>query len=207
MAITLKADARTEHSRSEIRQLRDKGKVPGVIYGKKAGNTVISIDRKELLGLLRQNPHAIIEMELPDGGRQPVMINELQRDKVNRELLHVDFHQISMDEPVKTVVALEFVGEAAGVQEGGIVQVQNHEIEIRCLPNRIPTSIQVDITHLGLGDNLLVSDLKVSADIEIKSDANELIVTVLVPQKEEPDQDAAAEAESAKAPEGQEETV
>lgn len=198
MALTLKADERQGTTKSEIKQLRAKGKIPGVVYGKKTGNLVIAIDQKELLALLRKNPHAIIEMELPNGGgKQPVMMNELQRDKVNRELLHVDFHQISMDEPVKTVVALDFVGEAEGAKEGGIVQVQLHELEIRCLPQHIPDTIPVDISGLGLGDNLLVNQIAVPEEIEVKSDPNELIVTVLAPQKEtEAVEDPAASQET-----------
>jgi len=184
MVLKLKAEAREEATSSEIKQLRMNGQVPGVVYGKKVGNTAIAIDMKELLQLLRKNPHAIIEMELPGGDKQPVMINELQRDKVHRTLLHVDFHQINMDEPVKTVVALEFTGDAKGAQEGGIVQVQLHELEIRCLPQHIPGAIRVDISELGLGENLLVSHLSVPAEIEVKSDPNELVVTILAPQKE-----------------------
>jgi large subunit ribosomal protein L25 len=150
-----------------------------------------------LQALLRKNPHAIIEMELPDGGKQPVMMNEVQRDKINRELLHVDFHQINMDEKVKTAVSLEFVGEPVGVSEGGVVQIQLHELEIRCLPQNIPSSIQVDISGLGLGENLLVSDLSVSSEIEVKSDPGELIVTILAPQKEIEDDEPSADTESA----------
>ncbi|NEW09595.1 50S ribosomal protein L25 [Paenibacillus sp. SYP-B3998] len=186
MPLTLKVEARKDTTKSDIKQLRAKGKIPGVVYGKKVHSTVITIDEKELRALLRKNPHAIIELELPDGGgKQPVMMTELQRGKVSKEILHVDFHQINMDEPVRTVVSLEFIGEAEGAKEGGIVQVQLHELEIRCLPNQIPSFIQVDISNLGLGENILVSNLSVSAEIEVKSDPNELIVTVLAPQKEE----------------------
>ncbi|MEW9702452.1 50S ribosomal protein L25 [Paenibacillus sp. SI8] len=184
MAATLKAEVRKDTTKSDIKQMRSKGKIPGVIYGKKVQSTVITIDEKELRALLRVNPHALIELELPDGGKRPVMINELQRGRVNRELLHVDFHQVNLDEPVKTVVTLEFTGEAKGVKEGGILQVQLHELEIRCLPNQIPGSLPVDISHLELGENILVSEISVPAGIEIKSDPNDLIVTVLVPQKE-----------------------
>jgi large subunit ribosomal protein L25 len=197
MVKTLKAEERKETTKSEIKQLRSKGKVPGVVYGKKIGSAAISIEEKELQALLRKNPHAIIEMELPDGGKQPVMMNEVQRDKINRELLHVDFHQINMDEKVKTSVSLEFVGESVGVSEGGVVQIQLHELEIRCLPQNIPSSIQVDISGLGLGENLLVSDLSVSSEIEVKSDPGELIVTILAPQKEIEDDEPSADTESA----------
>ncbi|MEC0228859.1 50S ribosomal protein L25 [Paenibacillus alba] len=185
MVLSLKAEARKEATKSDIKQLRAKGRIPAIVYGKKVAATVITVDQKELMALLRHNPHAIIDLDLPDGGgKQPVMINEIQRNPLSRVLLHVDFHQINMDEPVKTVVALEFIGEAEGAKEGGIVQIQMHELEIRCLPSQIPGSIQVDISNVGLGENILVNQITVPAGIEVKSDSNDLILTVLAPQKE-----------------------
>ncbi|TXK78235.1 50S ribosomal protein L25 [Paenibacillus sp. N3.4] len=200
MVLSLKAEIRKDTTKSDIKQLRSKGSVPAVVYGDKVPSTVIAVDQKELMALLRHNPHAIIELDLPNGsGKQPVMISEVQRDKLNRELLlHVDFHQINMDEPVKTVVSLEFVGDSEGAREGGIVQVQMHELEIRCLPSQIPSSIQVDISGLGLGENLIVSQLTVPAGIEVKSDPNELIVTILAPQKEAPEEVSAQEDDNGK---------
>ncbi|GFZ99716.1 50S ribosomal protein L25 [Paenibacillus marchantiophytorum] len=192
MAFSLKAEARKDVTKSDIKQLRLKGRVPAVVYGKKVAATVITVDQKELTALLQRNPHAIIDLDLPDGGgRQPVMINEIQRNPLNLQLLHIDFHQINMDEPVKTVVSLDFVGEAEGAKEGGILQIQMHELEIRCLPSQIPSSIKVDITGVGLGENMLVNQISVPAGIEVKSDANDLILTVLAPQKETEEPQAA----------------
>ncbi|MNH88552.1 General stress protein CTC [compost metagenome] len=184
MAMTLKVENRQELTKSEIKQLRTQGKIPGVIYGSKVGNKVISIDKKDLVNLLRENPHGIIELDIAESGKQTAMVNEVQRNPMDREILHIDFHQINMNEPVKTVVTLEFVGESQGTHEGGIVQILLHELEIRCLPQDIPTALQVDISSLGLGENLHVSDVKIPPNIEIKSDLNESIVTILVPQKE-----------------------
>jgi large subunit ribosomal protein L25 len=191
MAITMRAEARKNGTKSERKALRAKGKIPGVLYGSKVTSTPIAIDEKELMALLRTNPHAIIEMELPQLGKQPVMINEVQRDNISRNVLHVDFHQINMDEPVVTTVRLEFVGEPAGVVAGGMLQIQHHEIEVRCLPVHIPAVIEVDISHLVVGTNIHVSELKVPDTIEIKTEGDHVLAAVLAPQKD------AAEAEDA----------
>ncbi|WP_248929100.1 50S ribosomal protein L25 [Paenibacillus hamazuiensis] len=193
MAVTVRAQSRENKTKGEINEMRKQGMVPAVVYGKKVGVTPIAIDQKEFMALLRGHRHAIIEMEIPQVGKQPVMINEVQRDKLTRELLHIDFHQINMDEPVKTVVALDFEGEAVGVKEGGILQIQRHDIEIRCLPQNIPTSVKVDVSRLGIGDNMLVGDLTLPEEIELKSDPSELLVTILMPQKEEPAAEVVAE--------------
>lgn len=191
---TMKAEQRSNLTKSERKTLRTKGKIPAVIYGKKISHTPIVIDEKELTAVLRTNPHAIIEMELPGSGKQPVMINELQRDAILRNVIHVDFHQINMDEPVHTTVRLDYVGDATGVREGGILQIQHHELEIRCLPAQIPDSIEVDISALEIGSNILVSELKVSDAIEIKSEPGDVLVTILAPQKEAVEPDTAEEA-------------
>jgi large subunit ribosomal protein L25 len=195
MTITLKAEPRDTKTKGELRKLRNQGKIPGVVYGKKAGLKQIAIEQRELLPLLKHNRHAIVEMDIPQAGKQPVMISEVQRDKLTGELLHIDFHQINMDEPVRTVVAIEFEGEAAGAKEGGIFQVQKHEIEIRCLPQNIPNVIKVDVSGLAIGESILVGDIQLPDGIELKSDPNELLATVLAAQKEETE-DEAAETET-----------
>ncbi|CAG7656327.1 50S ribosomal protein L25/general stress protein Ctc [Paenibacillus allorhizosphaerae] len=211
MSTTMKAEARTGSTKGDRKQLRAQGKIPGVVYGKKVPQTAISIDQKELLAVLKSNPHAIIDMDVPQIGKQPVMINEVQRDPLSRQLLHVDFHQINMDEPVNTTVRLEFVGDPAGVQAGGILQLQRHEVDIRCLPNQIPSAIQVDVSGLEIGDNMLVSQLALADNIEVKSDPNDVLATILLPQKEaEPEateEEPAAKTDKTEAAEPAEETV
>ncbi|MEC0213734.1 50S ribosomal protein L25 [Paenibacillus ehimensis] len=193
MATSLKAEARTGRTKGDRNRLRAEGKVPGIVYGKKVTQTPIAIDQKELLALLKTNPHAVIDMDVPQFGKQPVMINEVQRDALSRELLHVDFHQINMDEPVQTTVRLEYIGDPEGVKAGGILQIQHHEIEIRCLPQHIPASIEVDVSGLEIGQSMLVSELKLPEGVEVKTDEHEVLATILTPQKEaEPEEEAPA---------------
>lgn len=201
MVPSLKAENRNGLTKAEVKQLRSSGKVPAVVYGKKVGALTVAVEAKELLALLRSNPHAIVEMDIPQTGRQPVMIHEVQRDKISRDLLHIDFHQINMDEPVRTSVALELTGEPKGAEEGGMLQVQMHEVEIRCLPTIIPSSIPVDVSGLELGDTIVVRDLVMPEGVELKSHPDDVVVTLLAPQKEvaEPEAEAAqAEAKGEK---------
>lgn len=184
MVIHLKAEARNEKTKAELNELRSNGKVPGVIYGRNIGTASIAVEEKELLALLRSNPHAIVEMEVPEIGTQPVMIHEVQRDKLYRNLLHIDFHQINMDKPVKTTVRLEMTGDPIGVKQGGILQIQLHEIEVKCLPAHIPSEIKVDLSQLDLGNNLVVGDLHIAPTVEVRNDPNDVVATILTPQKE-----------------------
>ncbi|MEK3719569.1 50S ribosomal protein L25 [Paenibacillus sp. FSL H8-0034] len=207
MVLALKAEARRGTTKSERKGLRSNGKIPGVIYGSNIPSKPIAIEEKQLLALLRTHPNAIVEMDVPELGKQSVMINEVQRDPISRFVTHVDFHQINMNEPVMATVRLDFHGDSIGVREGGILQIQHHEITIRCLPDDLPESIVVDISELEVGKNILVSELKLSNKLEIKTDEHDVLVSILAPQKAEEEVEAdtteasgaAAEAADSKA--------
>lgn len=184
MPNVLKADIRGNSTKSELRAKRNAGKIPGVVYGKKVTQTIIYVDRKDIQSILSPGSNGIVEMDIPAVGKHPVMLSEIQRDSITREYLHIDFHQINMDEPIKTSVTLEMQGESPGEREGGILSIITHEIEIRCLPQQIPASIQVDVSSLHIGESVTVGDLHISEGIEVKTDPSTLVVTILAPQKE-----------------------
>ncbi|EXX86332.1 50S ribosomal protein L25 [Paenibacillus darwinianus] len=203
MTFTMKAEKRQVQTKSDLRQLRQQGKVPGVVYGKNIKQpTAIAVNEKELLHLLRSHPNAVLELELPSAGNQPVMMSDVQRDPLSRGVLHIDFHQINLNEEVKAQVRLEVVGEAPGDKEGGILQLMLHELDVQCLPRDIPESIVVDVSNMQIGENILISDLKLPKGVLLKSDPEQVVVTILTPQKditEEEAEDAAVEAEEAEA--------
>lgn len=183
--MTITAQARDSKTKSDVRTARNEGKIPGVVYGKDVPNTQVYVDEKELTALLRENQGGVFRMQLPNYGEQAVMVSEVQRDKLLRDrILHVDFHQINLSEMVKATVRIELVGEAKGVEEGGILQQLHHTIDIRCVANVIPSVIEADVSGLELGEHLFVRDISPPAGVEVKSDPNEIIATVLAPQKE-----------------------
>lgn len=186
MAVSIRAELREQGTKSDRKQLRSRGKIPAVVYGKKIDRLSVTVDEKELTSLLRHNPHALLEMEVPGKGNVPVMLSEIQRDKLSRAVLHVDFHQVNLDEPIRTAVPVELTGSSPGEAEGGLLSVLLHEVEVRCLPKHVPASIPLDVSGLGIGDSFLVGDLTAPAGVEIKSDPGAVLVTVLAPQKERP---------------------
>lgn len=195
MAIAMKADQRPCLTKGELRQLRLQGKVPGVIYGKQISEAAnVTVDVKELQSILRSHPNAIIEINIPSGGKQSVMVSDVQRDSLNRQVMHVDFHQINMNENVRANVRIHTDGDSAGVREGGIVQVILHEIEVDCLPSSIPESITADISSLAMGESLLVGDLPLPQGVVVNADPNQVVVTILAPQKDLTEEEAEAQA-------------
>ncbi|RAU95968.1 50S ribosomal protein L25 [Paenibacillus sp. YN15] len=184
MAVSLLAQTRGNLTKSGVKKLRSSGSVPGVVYGKSTNTTLVKVDNRELNALLKAHARGIIELELDAAGKQTVMIQDVQRDPLNSNLLHIDFHQINMNEPVRTEVALDFTGESKGEEEGGLLQIQLHQVEVRCLPGLIPASIAVDVTRLGMGDTITAGELQMPAGVELKTHRDEVVVTILAPQKE-----------------------
>ncbi|WP_028609568.1 50S ribosomal protein L25/general stress protein Ctc [Paenibacillus harenae] len=195
MAIAMQADQRVSSTKADLRQLRNQGKIPGIIYGKQISEpAMVAVDSKELQALLRSHPNAVIEINIPAHGKQSVMISEVQRDTMSRDVLHVDFLQINMNEKVRANVRIQAEGDSEGVKEGGILQVILHDIEVECLPGNIPDAITADISQLAIGESLLVSDLKLPQGVVIHSEPEQVIFTILSPQKELSEEEAEDQA-------------
>ncbi|MBO7748059.1 50S ribosomal protein L25 [Paenibacillus sp. MWE-103] len=198
MAIPFQAEARTIGTAGDLRKMRKRGSIPGIVYGTKLSTPLsVAVNEKELASLLRSHPHALLELDIPGSGKQPVMLTQVQREPLSRSVLHVDFHQVNMNEAVKTAVRLDMVGDSAGVREGGILQAMLHELEIQCLPDRIPEAIEVDVSALGIGENLLVGDVKLPQGVTTRVDPEQVVVTILLPQKDLTEEEAAQADEAA----------
>lgn len=195
----LSAETRTTKTRSSLNRLRKEGKVPGIVYGKSVTeNIAVAVKENDLMRLMQTNPNAIIDLSIDgDGETRPVLIKDWQRDKINGNILHVDFQAVAMNEPVKAKVRLEIEGEAPGVKnEGGVMQIQRAEIEVRCLPQDLPGHVPVDVSGLRIGDSIFARDLNLPQGVELETDPDELIVSVTVSQKAD---DAGADEEPVEA--------
>ncbi|MDD9267401.1 50S ribosomal protein L25 [Paenibacillus sp. GCM10023248] len=168
-----------------VKQLRAQGHIPAVVYSARMESEHVTVPEKEIRASLKRNPHAILKVALPSKAKESVIIHHVQKDTLTGQLLHVDFLQIDMKEKLDTVVAVHLTGEARGVKEGGILQVESHEVMIRCMPSKLPDYIALDISALGIGEHLTVADLNVPKQVEILSDPDTVLVTVLGSQKQE----------------------
>lgn len=182
----LEAEAREETGKNVARKIRREGKIPGVVYGRERSPQPLIVDPLKLKGKLDAN--AIVDLIIKDDegedSTETVMIKDYQKHVIKNELLHVDFHHISMDETITVTIPIETVGKAFGVQEGGVLQQLMREVEIECLPTDIPDKFELDITELDVGDSLQVSDLEIGDEIELVSSLDDVIVTVVTPSEE-----------------------
>lgn len=202
-SIQLKAKVRKSVGNSPSRVLRREGEVPAVIYGPGKDSVLLSVSVKDLENILKKTNvgQAILNLEIQNGGEstRTAMIKELQIHPVSRKYLHVDFYEIAMDRKIKVKVPVVTQGIAKGVDFGGMLQVISREIEVLCLPLRIPKSIEIDITELNVGDAVHVRDIVLPEGVEISADVNYTVVTVLATKVEEKVSEEEVEEEAAAA--------
>ncbi|MCL6602276.1 MAG: 50S ribosomal protein L25 [Paenibacillus sp.] len=174
----------TERSGSTSSQ-RSKGFVPVVVYGAGSDSQSFTEDAKTINEILGKNPRAILKVELPGSGSKNVVIQEVQRQPLSKQLLHIDFQQIDMKAELVTKVAFHFIGEPVGIKNGGAQQVELYELDIRTLPDNLTANFDVDISGLDVGDQLLVSDLPTHKGWEVLTPEDTLIVRISPPTQEE----------------------
>ncbi|WP_342580708.1 50S ribosomal protein L25/general stress protein Ctc [Ureibacillus sp. FSL W7-1570] len=181
MSTVLQAEKRKTGVRSELAQLRKGGRIPAVIYGYNIENTPISVDYKEIAKeVQKRGKTGIFDLDV-EGKRVKALIHEVQRDSLKGEVLHIDFFSVNMDEEVEVDVPIHAVGESIGVKEGGVLTQILNTLRIKVKPAEIPEKIDIDISTLGIGDTLFVSDIRERVDYKILEGDDVTIFTVTAP--------------------------
>lgn len=211
MEVTLKAQPRSATGKGAARKFRRAGEVPGVVYGTGIDPIPLSISVREMTSALQTEAgsNVLINLQLDSKTKYFTMLREVQSDPLRGSLIHIDFLKIDRDVKIQADVPVHIVGESHGVKEGGVVEHHLWEIKVEALPTDVPPNLELDITMLGIGEHLRVSDLKPPPDVEILSPAEEIVVSVVEPQviklpEEEAAEAAAAEAALAAAEAGEE---
>lgn len=199
--IILHATPRPPQGTRPARRLRGEGKVPGVVYGLGADPVTLTVDWRDLRAALitEQGLNAIIHLDL-DGSTTPTLVKDIQRHKVRRDVLHVDFIRVDLDKTVDVEVPIHVVGEAEQVnRQGGVVDQVLMALLITAKPSDIPSGLTIDISDLEIGSALRVSDLTLPAGVTTNVEPDEAVVTAVHGVTEE--ELEAAEAEVAGEPE------
>jgi large subunit ribosomal protein L25 len=192
--IVLSVQTREGRGRSDVRKLRAKGLLPGVIYGAGIEPVALSVPRSELLRVLHAHgAHPLVTVKVADGdgagaGKEFLaLVKDLQIDAVKQVALHVDFHRVQEDKPVQTEVEVHLEGTPAGVKLGGILDVSTRLVAIEALPRDLPESIKLDVSKMEMGDVVRVGDLTAPAGVTILTDAEETLASVVAPRVEVPE--------------------
>ncbi|MFC5558937.1 50S ribosomal protein L25/general stress protein Ctc [Ureibacillus thermophilus] len=181
MSTVLQATKRKTGVRSELTQLRKGGKLPAVIYGYDIENTPIAVDYKEIAKEVQKRGRtSIFDLDV-EGKRVKALIQEVQREPLKGTVLHIDFYSVNMEQEVEVDVPIHAVGESVGVKEGGVLTQILDTLKIKVKPAEIPEKIDIDITTLGIGDTIFVSDIRDRVDYQIIEGDDVTIFTVTSP--------------------------
>lgn len=204
--VKIKADVREIGKKGVNRRLRKSGAIPAILYGKGEKPQALSVNAKEFTSLMKgaSGHNALVSLDLggkTSGEEVVVMLKDYQLDVIRHVITHVDLLKINMKEKVTVKVPVHVSGKALGVTKGGLVELVRRELEVRCLPSNIPTSIDIDITNVDIGHSLHLSDLKLPEGVEAAQSGDLTVVSIVAPREEvvETPVAAAAPAEGAAA--------
>jgi large subunit ribosomal protein L25 len=170
------------------RRLRKQGKIPAIVYGHKQDPVPVAIPRDAVWEMIKKSTH-LAELNIA-GATEMVLVRDVQWDHLGKEIIHIDFSRVNVDEAIETEVRLDFRGTAAGVNEGGTLEVLVHELPVKCRADAIPDAIRIDVSHLALNQGLHLKDLTPPPGVTFDGDPELLLVHVVT-------RAAAVEAETA----------
>jgi large subunit ribosomal protein L25 len=186
----LSVQLRSELGSRRTKRLRDKGFVPGVIYGHKEAVIPVTLPKRELVHYLHHGTH-LFELGM-DGKNETVLVKDVQYDHLGIDVLHVDFARVDLNERVEVSVPLVLRGEPKGEKENGVLQQIVSDLEIECLVTQIPSEIRHNVSELGLDDEVRIKDLKFPEGVKALQDPD-LIVAAVREIKEEVPAEAVVE--------------
>lgn len=189
----LEVKTRSELGSGPSRRLRKADEIPAVVYGK-FGSRSIRVAGPTFRSLFREVEGAGVFIEIKEEGQEPVLslIKEVQRNTRSDAILHVDFFEIERGKPMTASVSIHLVGEAVGVRtEGGVIQINAHEITVRCLPRDLPEFIEIDVTDLQVEHSIQVQHVPPISAVEFLEHPDKVVVRCSgeAPEEEEPEEE------------------
>ena len=206
MNTTLEAEQRNPGKKGDARKLRRSGRVPAVYYGPAQDPMSLAVDPEVLVRLFQAtgDRNTLVQLKV-DGSDYPALVREVQRHPVTREIQHVDFYSPPQDKPIEVMVPIVTVGKPAGAILGGRLRIIRREVRALCLFNKIPVNLEVDVTHMNVGDMVRVSEVKTPTGVELLYDNDFNVVTVYGKRMEEEEEEEEESGEEGSDEEGSEE--
>jgi large subunit ribosomal protein L25 len=203
--IELKTKARTETGTGPNRRLRRQGEIPTILYGLRQDPVMLSINSQDFMRASMKAAGEMVMYKLLSDGtvfkEQLAVIRDVQRDPVTERVVHMDMFRVDMSQPIDVEISIHGVGVPKGIRDGGILEHNQRTLHIRCLPTLVPSHIDINISELGVGDALHISDLQLGEGIEVLSNASDVVFHLAIPRMSEPEPTAAAAATGAAEPE------
>lgn len=192
----LTVEKRAPDGKGAARKVRRSGKIPAVVYGRDVEPLHVAADYGQVESLFTSISveNTVVDLEVPGEEKLRTLVREVQVHPFRSEILHIDFLTVQAGVAVELQVPLEITGTAKGVREdGGVLEQSLNELAIKCIPSLIPESIEVDVSHLEIGDSLSVEDLDVAEGIEVLDEEDQTVCSVQAPSMAEAPEPVAEE--------------
>jgi len=196
----LKAEARDRVGKGASRALRRQHRVPAVIYGGKQAPAGISLNGNEMYILLHGGGFMTTLFDIDVGGKiERAIPRDYQLDPVKDFLTHIDFLRITEDSIITVEIPVHFLNEdkSPGLKEGGVLNIVEHTIELAVKATNIPTSIEIDLTGLDIGDTIHISSVKLPEGAKPVNRQEFTVATIAPPTVATEEPKAAGAAEGA----------
>ena len=180
-AIKVTASRRDGNGKGAARRLRTEGRIPAVAYGKELPTQQIAVPPDAIKSVLASawGRNTVVKLDVDGKEGLTVLLSDFQYHPLTRALLHADFVQIHLDQPVNVEVPLELTGKAAGVVAGGTLRQVFRKLPIRCLPNQIPVKLVHDVTALGLDGHVAAKDLALPEGVSTRLPAEQTVASIV----------------------------
>ena len=168
-------------NKNHARRVRVQGLIPAVVYGAGQPSVPVTVDPKVITKILysESGHNTIFDLNIEGAAPSKVMIVDWQNEPIKGKLLHIDLKRIAMNVAMRVSVPIQLTGTAVGVKtQGGVLSQVLHEVEIECLPNDIPSHIDVDISNLELNGAVHIKDLPHAGNLKFLSGEDELVAHI-----------------------------
>jgi len=180
--MNINAESRVRTGKEYAKKLRSLGRIPAIIYGGGRESIPIALSLNDVKTILKseKGENTILRIQR-DEIKVDAMLKDIQYDYLSDNIIHVDFIRIDLKKPIEVFVPVLVKGEPIGVKmEDGIFDFVTRELKVKCLPDKIPTAIELDISELHLGNSIRLEELEIEKDVEFISDPKTVICSVSV---------------------------
>lgn len=181
----LSISLRNEVGKNAVKKIMNNGFVPAVVYGHNKTNILAKISQKEVKTILKHRGKSIffvVENSDDSLNGKKLLVKSIMKDPVTDTIKHIDFYEMSEKEMTKFYVPIKLVGKAQGLVQGGVLEWEKRDVELKALPENVPDLIEVDVTNLTIGHSIHLSELKLPEGVKLAEDGNIAVVTMLAPK-------------------------
>ena len=181
--VSITSEVRNDVGKNDSHRLRYDGYIPSIIYGKDINTIPVKISKREIDTLLRNHGESgIIQVNI-GGENYTVLIKEVQRDPITKDVIHLDMQKVSYDQRIHVRVPVVLTGRHS-VEKGGIIlQQQLKDVEVECFAGSIPQKLEFDVSNFTVGSTLKVSDMEFSEEFSILQDPQSVIASIATAEK------------------------